>query len=142
MTENKPIIECRDCTNKCSCFYNFLNFRLEQLTSKTQECEELEKKLNYIRDENIHLIESATDEQIDFLALNDYIKTLELKLDQLKAENEQLKEKIEKIKVICRCTKDSIYYGDCPTCDMCEKLYTKGIKHQDIILQIIDEVKE
>ena len=53
---------------------------------KEQECEELEKKLKYIRDENIHLKKSATDEQIDFLALNNYIKTLEFQLDQLKTE--------------------------------------------------------
>ena len=68
-----------------------INERLKQLKAKEQECEELEKKLNYIRDENIHLKESATDEQIDFLALNNYIKTLEFQIDQLKAENEELK---------------------------------------------------
>ena len=60
-----------------------------------QECEELGGKLKYIRDENVHLKESATDEQMDFLALNNYIRTLEFQLDQLKAEVKSKKEYIQ-----------------------------------------------
>ena len=37
----QTIVECPNCSNKCSCYYNHLNYRLEQLVQKTQECEEL-----------------------------------------------------------------------------------------------------
>lgn len=72
------------CTDYPNCIY-------KRLKRKEQECEELKGKLKYIRDENVHLKESATDEQMDFLALNNYIRTLEFQIDQLKAENEELK---------------------------------------------------
>ena len=66
-----------------NCYY-------KQLKRKEQECDELKGKLKYIRDENVHLKVSATDEQMDFLALNNYISTLEFQIDQLKAEKEKM----------------------------------------------------
>lgn len=84
--QQKP---CKDVKNCC------FKKLAKQFILKTQECEELKKKINYIRDENIRIKESATDEQLDFLVLNNYIKTLEFKLNQLKTENEKLKKKKE-----------------------------------------------
>lgn len=69
----------------------------EYAERKEQECEGLKGKLKYTRDENVCLKESATDEQLDFLALNNYIKTSEFQIDQLKVENERLKRKITEI---------------------------------------------
>lgn len=104
------------------------NCKFKQLARKTQECEELKNKLKYIRDENIHLKESATDEQIDFLALNNYIKTLKFQFDQLKAEKEQAEQKLEQIRDI----------ADKDFCHTCWETYENQLKQ---ILQIIDEVE-
>ena len=79
--------------NNSSCNY-------KQLKRKEQECEELKGRLKYIREENKYLKESATDEQIDFVALNNHIKALEFQLDQLKASKEQTEQKLESIKDI------------------------------------------
>lgn len=54
------------------------NCLFKQLARKTQECEELKNKLKYIRDENIYLKESATDEQIE-LALCHWINHRDIK---------------------------------------------------------------
>ena len=104
--------------NNSSCYY-------KQLTHKTQECEELKGRLKYIREENKYLKESATDKQIDFVALNNHIKALEFQLNQLKATKEQAEQKFERIRQVLK----------------------NGVKiHDDIIvnkqiLQIIDEVE-
>ena len=141
---------CKDYPN---CFYKKA---LRQLARKTQECEELEKKLNYIRDENIHLKESATDEQIDFLAFNNYIKTLEFQIDQLKAENEELKlirEKLYKFNKELIEEKFKIHTEEIKAeqkleriRDIVEELYNseegcEATSAAYAILQIIDEVK-
>ena len=105
--------------NNSSCYY-------KQLTHKTQECEELKGRLKYIREENKYLKESATDKQIDFVALNNHIKALEFQLNQLKASKEQAEQKLERIRQVLK----------------------NGVKiHDDIIvnksiLQIIDEVND
>lgn len=202
---NYPEIGGYDWFNECketSTYCEGRNCLFKQLARKTHECEELKNKLKYIRGENIHLKESATDEQIDFLALNNYIKTLELQIDQLKAENDQLKkiierldvpkhevidmdialeneklkaeneeykkngvdlfeqlsnglkaneklkaqneqaeQKLEKIRQICNCSKSQMNCEQCPMCDECEELCVNDENLQDIILQIIDEVK-
>ena len=80
----------------------------KQLKHKEQECEELKGKLKYIRDENVHLKESATDEQMDFLALNNYISTLEFQIDQLKAENEKLDKEVKLLRQY-KCSKQASY---------------------------------
>lgn len=82
-------IDCAFCSEKEPCIYKIANRLESELQHKEQECEELKGKLKYIRYENVHLKESATDEQMDFLALNNYIKTLEFQLDQLKVGNEE-----------------------------------------------------
>ena len=90
-------IDCAFCSEKEPCIYKIANRLESELQHKEQECEELKGKLKYIRDENVHLKESATDEQMDFLTLNNYIKTLEFQLDQLKAENDKYSFFIEKL---------------------------------------------
>lgn len=70
MEDKEQIIECADCTSKCNCFYNFLNYRLEQLARKTQECEELKNKLACQININNHL----ADYQVTANKLMDYYR--------------------------------------------------------------------
>ena len=56
----QTIVECTDCSNKCSCYYNHLNYRLEQLAQKMQENEELKDKIKKLR-KNLALEIEASD---------------------------------------------------------------------------------
>lgn len=56
----QTIVECTDCSNKCSCYYNHLNYRLEQLAQKMQENEELKDKIKKLR-KNLALEIEAND---------------------------------------------------------------------------------
>ena len=74
--------------NECSaqnCYY-------KQLKCKEQECEELKGRLKYIINENKVLKDCATDEDIDIVALKNYISTLEFSNDQLKDVIKEYKE--------------------------------------------------
>ena len=107
-----------------------------QLKRKEQECEELKGKLKYIRDENVHLKESATDEQMDFLALNNYIRTLEFQIDQLKAENEELKKQLMQKSEIDMFFNTPLEGWSSNPCDICRYKQTlieiKGIAEENI----------
>lgn len=96
----------------------------KQLTRKTQECEELKDKIKF---------------------MEGYIKTVENARDELERENkfskEQAKQKLEKIRQICNCSKSQMNCEQCPMCDECEELCVNDENLQDIILQIIDEVE-
>ena len=48
----QTVVECTNCSNKCSCYYDHLNYRLEQLVQKKQECEELKEKYEALKLEN------------------------------------------------------------------------------------------
>lgn len=81
--------------------------RSNKLRSLEQECEELKGRLEYIRNENKNLKDSATAEQLDYVSLKNYISTLEF------AENRYRKalEEIEEIvKQTCRkrCANDCL----------------------------------
>ena len=60
------------------------NCNYKQLKRKEQEYEELKGRLKYIINENKVLKDCATDEDIDIVALKNYISTLEFSNDQLK----------------------------------------------------------
>ena len=127
---NEIITKHKLCKDSPNCAY-------KQLAHKTQECEELKGRLKYIREENKYLKESATDEQIDFVALNNNIKALEFQLDQLKASKEQAEQKLEKVRRVCAETKDvGENIKDMYTAKL-SGLYLKSRQ----ILQIIDEVE-
>ena len=53
----QTIVECANCSDKCSCFYNHLNYRLEQLAQKTQEYNELLEQHKELDDRANRLIE-------------------------------------------------------------------------------------
>ena len=69
-------ISCKefDCAN---CYF-------KKWKRKEQECEELKGRLKYIINENKVLKDCTTDEDIDIVALKNYISTLEFSNDQLK----------------------------------------------------------
>ena len=74
---NEIITKHKLCKDNPNCVY-------KQLKRKEQECEELKGRLKYIINENKVLKDCATDEDIDIVALKNYISTLEFSNDQLK----------------------------------------------------------
>ena len=84
-------------------------FLREKLHSKEQECEELKEKLDYFKKCNKDL-----DNYIPAFRMGEfgYIKKSEVltsELEQLKAENEKLKQTLAEIKEIAEDTKDKFY---------------------------------
>lgn len=98
MTDKQITIDyktlCENYSKEVGCYYTFdgscnkeqcFTYRILQLLkAKEQECEELKGRLKYIINENKVLKDCATDEDIDIVALKNYISTLEFSNDQLK----------------------------------------------------------
>lgn len=59
-------------------------------------------------------------------------------LRRLKQENAMLKEKLDRIKEVVKCSKEPMNCANCPICEWCEELCVNDENLQDIILQIIE----
>lgn len=109
-------LECKPKENGC---YHYTKCLEEQLTRKTQECEELKDKIKF---------------------MEEYIKTVENARDELERENkfskEQAEQKLERITNILftgKCSNCEGYSPNCSNKELCD------FKHN--IKNIIDEVK-
>lgn len=130
MTENKPIIYYKkDCFNEPYCS---LKEVIEELSRKTQECEELREYHNKcceeFENEKKELLEKYNQLSRDFYS-GKYCNVEKCKqLDQLKVTNEQAEQKLERIREMATA--------------LCYKVMSDGVVIlQEDILQIIDEVE-
>lgn len=114
------------CVMKCHCKDN-KDCYFKQLARKTQECEELKREIAF--GNNGTLADEIRSE---------VFKELNNENDQLKAENEQAKQKLKKIREVAKQMNNECFYNDfdCKDCDMKNgcTYFNKGK-----ILQIIDE---
>lgn len=110
-----------ECEYNPKCFYKRV---LKQLARKTQECEELKGRLEYIHQENKNLKNSVTAEQIDYVSLKNYISTLEF------AEN-RYRKALKEIEAACRADTHTFADGT--------QVHYDSL---DDILDIINKVKE
>ena len=74
-----------------------LRHQLDMNIAMHKECEELKGRLEYIRQENKNLKDSATAEQIDYVSLKNYISTLEFAADRYRKALEEIEQVINNI---------------------------------------------
>ena len=135
-----PYCECHK-----DCYY-------KQLKRKEQECEELKKDLhqNFKEKDKLHLIidrlleasgyDTDTASAEDFEDVYEHMRYKQQQLNQLKAENEQAEQKLERIREICKpYLLFRGYSGQCVDTNEFTKLCKELAKD---ILQIISEVED
>lgn len=128
-------LDCGICDEKEPCIYKIANELEEQLKAKEQECEELQSHFKQIDESNKILYQEKCE--------------LLQQLDQLKAENEQLKEELSVIQH--NCNREGCKYYDDDTfkvfyeCKAQKALQLSAnsvtTKYCDL-LQILAEIKE
>ena len=103
----------------------------QQLKAKEQECGKW-KNAYEVKEDALKEAEEYTEE------LEEKYHKLQ---EQFKAENEKYKEKLGIIGDVCICSKSPMRCEICPMCYECEELCVNDENLQDIILQIIKEMK-
>ena len=100
------VVECTNCSNKCSCYYNHINYRLEQLVQKTQECEQIKEKYEALKLENQEGYEIVAELKQECEELKRKVK---LMMDCLDCKVDEYKEALDEIEEICRQLLDDDY---------------------------------
>ena len=140
------VVECTNCSNKCSCYYNHINYRLEQLVQKTQECEQIKEKYEALKLENQEGYEIVAELKHECEELNGKYKNVldlakqnadanEYCLQELEQENIRYRRALEEIKEELKdiyCESQECGCDDFEECLKCTKEH---------ILDIISKVK-
>lgn len=115
--------------NKFEADYNDLGQDYDQLKVRA---EELQRKYDYYK----RIVDGCPEVCENGFCQIDFENT------RLIAENEKYEEKIGIIGDICTCSKSPMNCEICPMCYECEELCVNGENIQDIILRVINGVKE